>query len=132
MPTIWQRFSLLKINKSRGVIIISGLELLVIIIICFIIDLILSAIYKNEPKVDKGFVIAYYKLTYRRRMMRVLWTFLYIILCLIIIYTLGEWSTNVYIIFTSVCIIGAASQFFYNFYMWKKYEQGMGGEGFEG
>ena len=113
-------------------IIISGLELLVIITICFIIDLILSAIYKNEPKVDKGFVFAYYKLTYRRRMMRVLWTFLYIIICLIIIYKLGEWSTNVYMIFTSVCIIGTAGQFFYNFYKWKKYEEDMVGEDFEG
>lgn len=106
--------------------IISGLELLpiiVIILITLFVEIIFWAIYKNEPKVDKGFVFPYYKLTYRRRMVRTFWSAAVVIVCLIIIYQSAVWSTNVYIIFSSICIIGVAGQFFYNFYKWKKYEQ---------
>lgn len=121
-----RNFSCPKTNISRGVIIISGLELMpiiVIILIVLFIDIILSAIYKNEPKIDKGLAIPYHKLTYRRKMIRALWTAPFVIVCLIIIYQIGEWSRNVYIVFAIICAAGYIFQFLYNFIKWKKYEQ---------
>ena len=92
-------------------------------IICLIVSFISATIYRNKEKVDKGFVFAYYKLSYRRKLIRTLWSVPLIILCLIIIYKLADWSQIEFILFSGILIIGIVMQFCYVFAKWKKYER---------
>lgn len=128
MLIIWQRYSFRKTNRSKGVFIISNLGFLIIIVISLIgvsISFILSKVNKNKEKIDKGLVFAYYKLTYRRKWIRTLWSIPFLILCLMVIYKYSEWSTNVFILFSGLCIVMIVVEFFYGFYKWSKYERNL-------
>ena len=107
-------------------IIIFGFDLItfiVIVLIVLFINIIMYVIYKNEPKIDKGLVIPYHKMTYRRKMIRSLWVLPFIIICLYILFKLEATSNDVYIIIASIITIGQVGQIVYNFLKWKKYEQ---------
>ena len=135
MLIIWQRFSFLKTNKSRGVIIVSSLDYLILFIITLIsilLSFILSKVYKNKGKVDKGFVFVYHKLTYRRKLIRTLWSVPFAILGLIVIKKFGEWPTYVFILFSSFCFVMIAADFFYNYYKWNKYKKNTVGDDSDG
>lgn len=86
-------------------------------------SLISAFIYKDKEKVDKGFVFAFYKLSYRRKLIRTLWSVPLIILCLFIIYKLAYWSQIEFILFSGILVVVIIGQFCYDFAKWKKYEQ---------
>lgn len=97
--------------------------LIVLLGISITISIISAAIYKNEEKVDKGFVFNYHKLSYRRKWIRTLWTIPFIVICLFIIYQLGDWQPFIFTLISSLCGAMLVGDFFYNFFKWKKYEQ---------
>ncbi|MFB4212514.1 hypothetical protein ACE1TH_11455 [Shouchella sp. JSM 1781072] len=80
--------------------------------------------YKNKEKTDKGFIVNYYHLSYRRRFLRDL-TFTLPLYIVIIIFTFfrTDWSFLTYFL---VCIglglllFGSTS---FNYYKWKQTEQ---------
>lgn len=101
------------------------LEGLVIpVIITIIITSIFSILFMRKDKIDKGFAINYYKLSYRRKMIRTLTIFPLLIVAsiLIIIYT-----ENNSVVLTSYGVIIYSLfllQFLYNYINWKKKECG--------
>ena len=118
MPIIWQRSSFRKKNRSKGDVIISNLDYLIIIVIaliCLCISFILSKVNNNKEKIDKGLVFAYHKLTYRRKWIRTLWSIPFLVICLLVIYKYSEWTTKVFMLFTSFCIVMIIIEFFYGF-----------------
>ena len=74
----------------------------------------------NDEKVDKGFELSYYKLSYRRRFIRTLWMIPWAILALFWLQWLGYQYTLVIvgIIFAVVGFVQA----FHNYKLWKKEE----------
>ncbi|QDP39388.1 hypothetical protein [Radiobacillus deserti] len=93
------------------------------IIASLIVVVIMSFVYKDKEKKDKGFVLSYYRLTYRRKMIRTLWTVPFIIFLYIpvIVFLNMEGVFNILIsIFIFVILL---IQLIYNYIMWNKYER---------
>lgn len=80
----------------------------------------------HTKKVDKGFELVYFKLTYRRKMIRTLWMtpllpILYVLLRLIGLDVFYTW------IFLSFFLLIHLAQLYYTYYMWNKVERGSKG-----
>ncbi|MFS0673532.1 hypothetical protein [Ornithinibacillus sp. 179-J 7C1 HS] len=99
-------------------------EFLTAIVIASIVSLILSMVYKNKEKQDTGFVLSYYKLSYRRKMIRTLWTLPIVVIALIVMYFHVGQNVTYFLIFSILLLTLFLIQFFYNYLKWKKYEKG--------
>ncbi|MFP3727744.1 ATPase [Priestia filamentosa] len=93
------------------------------IFVSLVVVIILSFVFKGKNKVDKGFKLNYFRLSYRRKMIRTLKGLPVVIVFLAIIYFLEDFSllesTLIGLFFFLIFII----QLVYNFYMWKKNEK---------
>lgn len=92
-------------------------------IIALFISIILSIIFKGADKVDKGFKINYFKLSYRRKMIRTITSLPIMILALIVIYYYTEWSMLANVLFGLIFLITFLVQLIYNFNMWRRNEK---------
>lgn len=93
------------------------------VIVVLILSFIQSAIFKNKEKVDKGFVFFYSKLTYRRKMIRDLWSLPIIVISLFVIYRFSGWGFHVNLFVTIILLALYVIQLLYNFMKWKKFER---------
>jgi len=92
------------------------------IIIALIVVIILSIIFKGTSKVDKGFEFNYFKLSYRRKLIRTLTTLPIIILGVVIIYVYTNWNILANLLVGVLLLVFYLVQLTYNFYMWKRNE----------
>jgi hypothetical protein len=76
----------------------------------------------NTEKVDKGFELIYFRLTYRRRMIRTLWMTLLFPVLYVLLRFLGLDLFYTWI-FLAVFLLGHLAQLYYTYYMWNKYER---------
>ena len=77
----------------------------------------------NDKKlVDKGFELAYYNLSYRRRFIRTLWMFPWLIVAMLVLLLTGVSKSNVVIYGVFVIIIFIV-QATHNYKLWKEEEQ---------
>ena len=95
---------------------------IVLMAVILLINSILSLIYKNKEKVDKGFTFAYAKLSYRRKMIRTLWSLAIMIPVLLMLnLPIGLHSYEKQSIFLFLVFLFLI-QLAYNYYKWKKSE----------
>ena len=98
-----------------------------IIVISLVIGLLvsipLSIIFRGKGKVDKGFKVNYYQLSYRRKMIRTLLGLPILILAFFVFYFYIETSMSIDIFWGVFLFLLFSVQLIYNFYMWKKYEK---------
>ncbi len=87
------------------------------------IAFLLSLLYKNKEKRDNGFVFAYYRLSYRRRMIRTIWSFPAVLLFLIVFSVFMEMESSGKVLVWIFLLTLFGAQVFYNYYKWKKEEQ---------
>ena len=78
---------------------------------------------KGKDKVDKGFKVNYYQLSYRRKMIRTLISLPILILILFVFYSYIELSMSTEIFISISFFLLFSVQLIYTFYMWKKYEK---------
>ncbi|RYG70851.1 ATPase [Lentibacillus lipolyticus] len=93
------------------------------VLITLFVVVILSIIFKGKDKVDRGFKINYFKLSYRRKMIRTIIFTPINILLLVFIYAYTDWSMVVNVLVGLLLIIAGLVQLIYNFNMWKKNEK---------
>ncbi|MGE8082018.1 hypothetical protein [Peribacillus loiseleuriae] len=98
------------------------LYFIVSIVIGLIVTLILSFVFKNASKVDRGVGFNYFKLSYRRKMIRTLASLPIMILLSIVIYSYTDWSMLANILVGLFFVLTFSIQLIYNFNMWKKNE----------
>src|SRR5690625_2650187 len=98
------------------------IEITIPIIVSLAVVIVLSIIFKGKPKVDKGFKVNYFSLSYRRKMIRSLTTLPVIAVSLFVIYFLTDWSMFVNILFGLFFVLLYLCQIIYNFFMWRKEE----------
>lgn len=91
-----------------------------ILVVVGITNLILSKTFKGKGKVDKGFEFIYFKLTYRRKMIRTFTSLPITIIGLLIIYYFSNWSLEFYLTFVLFVLLTVLAQFVYNFKKWKE------------
>jgi len=92
------------------------------VLISLFVVIILSTIFKGKDKVDRGFKINYFKLSYRRKMIRTIIFIPLDILLLIIIYAYTDWSMVVKVLLGLLLLLAVLVKLIYNFNMWKKTE----------
>lgn len=92
-------------------------------IIVVIVVVTLSIIFKGTVKVDKGFKLNYFKLSYRRKMIRTLISIPIVILALVLVCFFSDFSNLANIIIGLLLFLVFAIQLLYNFKMWKKIER---------
>ncbi|MEG0440283.1 MAG: ATPase [Solibacillus sp.] len=90
------------------------------IIAAFIVTFIFSKIYKNKVKVDHGFAFNYFGLSYRRKMIRTLYTFPISIAALVLLFAASLLSFRYLLFLLLITVIGFVIQFLYNYTMWKQ------------
>ncbi|NIK12627.1 hypothetical protein [Alkalibacillus almallahensis] len=94
-----------------------------IVSVPLIVSLVMSHMYKDVDKQDKGFVFIYHKLTYRRRFIRNLWMLPFACILLLLLY----WSTNlaskVYLIIGIVFFCAVIIDLIYNYVKWQNNEK---------
>ncbi|MFS0749818.1 hypothetical protein [Oceanobacillus sp. 1P07AA] len=93
-------------------------------IIATIIHFIMHEKYKHTEKVDKGFVLIYHKLTYRRKMFRSLWNIPIFILVYIGVYWVTDLTPTEYTVLGVMFILLCLLDFLYNIVKWRKHEKG--------
>ena len=101
----------------------------VVLIVCpvfilVVISLLLSKKWDMSEKVDKGIMVCYWKLSYRRKLIRTLWMIpiaIFIVLCFYITFWSTIWTFLVAVAFAMILLIQAM----YNYKKWKKEEQNM-------
>lgn len=93
---------------------------LVAMLSALIVTTILSIFQRNKPKVDQGFVLNYFRLSYRRKLIRTLWTMaiglVLLIAALFLISVSWVIKASVFIIFVVFTVL----QIWYNYIMWKR------------
>jgi len=92
------------------------------IVIGLIVTLILSIVFKDSSKVDRGVELNYFRLSYRRKLIRTLMNIPIIILFLIVIYSFSDWGTLANTLMGLLFALIFLIQLAYNFFMWKKNE----------
>ena len=76
---------------------------------------------KNEAgKVDKGFELIYWKLSYRRKFIRTLWAIPFAILTIILVSWFYQSIVTTFIFAMIILIVGIA-QLIYTYKKWKKH-----------
>jgi hypothetical protein len=94
--------------------------LIVVLIVALLGSTIMYLIFKDDDKKDKGFELIYFKLTYRRRFIRVLWGIPIVSLLYLVIYLQGGLiSTELKYIGIAFFLIFAI-EITYNYVKWKK------------
>lgn len=105
---------------SKSYFLITGVYIVIVLLIVFI----LSFISKGKEKKDKGFKFYYFRLSYRRKMIRTL-IFLPVVILLFFILDmdfLTGLGTGTIVVFKLLLVITFLVQFTYNYIMWKKFE----------
>lgn len=95
---------------------------IVSLIVVLIVQFIMSVIYKDVEKKDKGFVFAYHKLTYRRKFIRGLWNIPVLSVLFFAIYSFGNVPANELKIIVAMFLILIFLDLGYNYMKWKKSE----------
>lgn len=88
-----------------------------------VVTIVMSKVYKDTEKKDKGFVMNYYKLSYRRRFIRALWGIPMIFIVYIIMYRFSDLTANEYIIIGVIFLLLISWDIVSTYTKWKKNEE---------
>lgn len=106
--------SYIKKDDTRRLIIIA--QLVFILLSAYIIHTFLSILSKNSEAVNKGFALNYYKLSNRRKMIRILWWIPIMILLIITVYYYSALNLKQIIVISILfLIITSAELIYYNY-----------------
>lgn len=93
------------------------------LIVVLIVSTISSVIYKDVEKKDKGFVLNYHKLTYRRRLIRCLWEIPLVSIIYLALYWFSDLTSNEYKILGFIFLFLVLLDIAYNYVKWKNNEK---------
>ncbi|MEN8698087.1 hypothetical protein [Bacillus infantis] len=97
--------------------------LIVNLCIVLVLSAFMSYITRNGKKKDKGFILSYYELSHRRKVIRTLWELPFLIFLLTLMFFFTDIET-IYIVSLSVLLfLLFIGQFCYNYYKWKQKEK---------
>ncbi|MGD6801963.1 hypothetical protein ACQCVK_06375 [Rossellomorea vietnamensis] len=97
--------------------------LLPVLLVTLFVGILLPILFRNKEKVDKGPGLVYYKLSYRRKMIRTLTTIPLLIIIIIATSYLADLDAVEILLFSSVFVAMTIIQFLYNYIKWKKLEK---------
>lgn len=98
------------------------LDFIIPVIVVLLVVVILSITSKHKDKVDKGFKINYFRLSYRRKMIRTVISLPMIVVLFIVMHYFTNWDMVTIILVGIVLLIAFLAQLLYNYSMWKRHE----------
>lgn len=93
-----------------------------IIVVGFFVFVLYSILFmsaRNKEKVDKGKVKNYFRLSYRRRFIRTLWTFVLALILLIPLYIFSGFTLKEFTLFSIFIILIFLTELIYSLIRWK-------------
>ncbi|SOC27530.1 hypothetical protein SAMN05880501_1236 [Ureibacillus xyleni] len=90
------------------------------LITVFIVNLVMWLLFKDVEKKDKGFVLGYYRLSYRRRFIRSLWGIPFALLVYLALFWLVDLTSIEYILVGAIFLLLIFVDSSYNYIKWKK------------
>lgn len=99
-------------------------EFLIYFLISLVILFFISIGFKNRKKVDERYMFNYFRLSYRRKMIRTVIMLPILALILFIVYLAADWDVIVIVILLSAHFLLSIIQLLYNYYQWKTKEKG--------
>jgi hypothetical protein len=108
---------------SRGRIMNILTFLIVTLITVVLVSTIMSPVFKDEDKKDKGFELMYFKLTYRRRLIRTLWGIPIVSLFYLVIYLQSDLTSTELKYIGIAFLLVFTIEITYNYLKWKKIEK---------
>ncbi|WP_047985875.1 hypothetical protein [Ornithinibacillus californiensis] len=98
--------------------------LLVLVMVIGIVNIIMSRVYRDEEKTDKGFELMNHKLTYRRRMLRGLLSIPFVFpVYFAFIGIRGDITSNEKIAIGVFIVLILMLEISYNYVKWRKVER---------
>ena len=97
--------------------------LIVPLLIVIVVNLVMKFILRDKKKKDKGFVLFYQRLSYRRRFIRALWGIPFMVLMYCFIYWLDVFTAVQLQVIALVFVLAILFDAGVNYYRWKKEEQ---------
>ncbi|MBU9673894.1 hypothetical protein KQ939_16345 [Planococcus sp. CP5-4] len=97
--------------------------LIVSLIIVIVVNLVMKFFLKDKKKKDKGFVLFYQRLSYRRRFIRALWGIPFMLLMYFLIYQMEVFTDTQLQLIALAFVLMVLFDAGYNYYRWKKEEQ---------
>lgn len=97
-------------------------SIVIALIIVTIFFTVMTFIYKDKEKVDKGFKVNFFRLSYRRRVIRSLSGVLFAILVFFLLYYFEFVPPDAFFIILAIPLIVFALEAGYYYRMWKKEE----------
>ncbi|TVP83292.1 MAG: ATPase [Alkalicoccus sp.] len=109
--------------KKGAFLLMDVLTLLIInFLIISLLLIVLAAVYRNKTKKDKGVVFNYFKLSYRRKLIRTWISLPFTLIVLILLYIITDWTEQLYIALGILLFASFIIQLLYNYVQWKKEE----------
>ncbi|NMH74663.1 hypothetical protein HF078_16395 [Bacillus sp. RO2] len=99
------------------------INLVIGIVVGLIVSFILKRVYRNKKKVDKGFALSYYKLSYRRKLIRNLWQLPPFFVALIAIIIIFDIHTTASVFLLSLFILAGLTHCLLLYRKWKQEER---------
>lgn len=97
--------------------------LIIPLIVVIVVNLVMKYFLKDKKKKDKGFVLFYQRLSYRRRFIRALWGIPFMVLMYFFIYQLQVFTETQLQMVALVFVLTILIDTGYNYYRWKKEQQ---------
>lgn len=97
--------------------------LIVNLCIVLVLSAFMSYITRNGKKKDKGFILSYYQLSHRRKVIRTLWELPFLIFLLTLMFFFTDIETIYMLSLSALLILLFIGQFCYNYYKWKQKEK---------
>ncbi|WP_225743034.1 hypothetical protein [Marinilactibacillus sp. Marseille-P9653] len=91
--------------------------------VSLILTVVLSVVYRDREKTDKGFRFTYFGLSYRRKFIRTLWITPVLALIVWFISYNNVWPQTISILLVALLIITQLAQLGYNYYKMKQTEE---------
>lgn len=109
---------------TRGGDILNSFPFIIVpMIAVLVVSTIMSKIYKDKEKKDTGFVLNYYRLTYRRRFIRAIWGVPIVSLLFLALYWFSDLTSNEYKVIGIIFFLLFSLDIGYNYTKWKKNEK---------
>lgn len=94
-----------------------------LVVITIVFNIVMALVYRKKKKVDQDFQFNYYKLSYRRRLKRLVVGAPIVLVAIIALYLFSVVSLDVFITFLSFVLVGLAIEITYNYRKWTKEER---------
>ncbi|WP_336989921.1 hypothetical protein [Bacillus infantis] len=97
--------------------------LIVNLCIVLVLSAFMSYITRNGKKKDKGFILSYYELSHRRKVIRTLGELPFLILLLTLMFFFTDIEAIYMLSLSALLFLLFIGQFCYNYYKWKQTEK---------